>query len=374
MGLFSRGMDAVGVDIGSHNIKIVQLKKVGDEKYQLVKYGSAPVSLEYSLELSPFDRKQLAVTSLKKLLIQNKISTKNAVTSVSGNSVIVRYVKFPSLSHSELEKTIQFEAEPYIPFGVQDVNIGFQILGEVTDEGQKKMETILIAAKKEIIQDRIDILQEAGLRPVVVDVDAFALENAFELGSVTQGAGENVMLVDIGAMVTNIVIVENGVCRVVRDVLVGGDNFTKALQKNLQVDYSTGEKMKWENGLVMFDEKNMEKPAEEDEDSEDKAQISGIIANAVKSLIEEIQRSIDYYQTQSEEKIVSRIVLSGGSAKLNNLDKFMSQELHIPVEIHNPFRGEKVSTDLFSGEELVEESPSLVVAFGLALRREKDIK
>lgn len=371
MGLFSRGTDVVGVDIGSYNIKVVQLKKIGDNEYQLLKYGSTPISLEYNTESSPFDRKQLAITALKRLLIQNKISTKKAVTSVSGNSVIVRYVKFPSLSHAELEKTIQFEAEPYIPFGVQDVNIGFQILGEVTDEGQKKMETILIAAKKEIIQDRTDILQEAGLRPVIVDVDAFALENAFELNSVTQGAGENVMLVNIGALITNIVIVENGVCRVVRDVLVGGDNFTKALQKNLQVDYSTGEKMKWENGLIMFDERNMENPTE---DNEDKAQISGIIANAVKSLIEEIQRSIDYYQTQSEEKIVSRIVLSGGSAKLKNLDKFMSQELHIPVEIHNPFSSERVNTNLFSGGELVEDAPSLVVAFGLALRKENDIK
>ena len=371
MGLFSKSKEVIGVDIGSHNIKVVQLKKTGENNYQLLKYGSAPISLDYNTESSPFDRKQSAVNSLKKLLIQNKISIKKAVTSVSGNSVIVRYVKFPSLSHAELEKTIQFEAEPYIPFGVQDVNIGFQILGEVMDEGQKKMETILIASKKEIIQDRTDILEEAGLIPVIVDVDAFALENAFEISSTSQGAGENIMLVDIGALVTNIVIVENGVCRVVRDVLVGGNNFTKALQKNLQVDFLTGEKMKLENGLIMFDERSVEKTGEDDED---KVQISEIIVNAVKSLIEEIQRSIDYYQTQSEEKIVSRIVLSGGSARLNNLDKFMSQELHIPVEIHNPFNSEKIDTNLFSGEQFIEEAPSLVVAFGLALRRERDIK
>lgn len=371
MGIFSKSKDVVGVDIGSYSVKIVQLKAVGGNKYMLLKYGSEPISPGENMESSPFERKQLAVNVLKKLLIQNKVSAKKAAVAVSGNSVIVRYVKFPSLSRAELEKTIQFEAEPYIPFGVQDVNIGFQILGEVIEAGQKRMETILIAAKKEIIQDHIDILQEVGLTPIVVDVDAFALENAFEISSSSQGAGENVMLVNIGALVTNIVIVESGVCRVVRDVLIGGNNFTKAIQRNLQVDYQTGEKIKWENGLLVSEEESGEELSLSEED---KSQVSGIIASSVKALIEEIQRSIDYYQAQSEEKVISKIILSGGSAKLKNLDKFMSQNLHIAVEMHNPFIGERVETNMFSTEEFTEQAPSLVVAFGLALRREKDTK
>ncbi|MDO8733640.1 MAG: pilus assembly protein PilM, partial [Elusimicrobiota bacterium] len=173
---FSKPKEVVGIDIGNYSVKIVQMKLSGD-LWSLEKFGAAIATNPDQAETTPIEKKQLAVNAIKKIINEQKITAKDAIASVSGNSVIVRYVKFPKLTQEQLGKTIQFEAEPFIPFPIQDVNISFQILGDITEDGAQKMETILVAAKKEIIQNKIDILTEVGLRPVVVDVDSFALEN-----------------------------------------------------------------------------------------------------------------------------------------------------------------------------------------------------
>ena len=169
-----------------------------------------------------------------------KIGVKKVATSVSGNAVIVRYVKFPKMSPSELEKTIQFEAEPYIPFDIRDVNISTHILGDVTEEGQPKMETVLVAAKKELLQERLDILQGAGFKVGIIDVDSFCIENAYEVNREKEKT-ETVMLINIGATTSNINILENGTSKVVRDLFVAGDNFTKAIQRSLRIEFQEAE-------------------------------------------------------------------------------------------------------------------------------------
>lgn len=350
-----RKKETLGVDLGTYNIKVVQLKGSGD-RYSSIKYGIEPLSVGATSEVSPQERKTLMVEALKKILEREKFTAKDAVTSVSGNAVIVRYVKFPQLSREDLEKTIQFEAEPYIPFDIKEVILGFQIIGEVVEENQKKMETILVAVKKDAIQSQIEILNEVGLRPVVIDVDAFAIENAYTVNQ--KGLKETVVFVNIGASTTNISIVENGLSKVVRDIFIAGNSFTKSLQRNLQLDFKTAEEMKKKYGVVPDGTGN-----------EEASRVSTVLVPMARDLVNEVSRSIDFYQTQEVEKPINRVLLTGGGSNLPGLDKIFSEKLNLNVQIYNPI--EKI-TDVESSQKDKGLSSTLTVAVGLATRKEGD--
>ncbi|MFH1259397.1 MAG: type IV pilus assembly protein PilM [Elusimicrobiota bacterium] len=350
---FLEQKEVVGVDIGSYSIKVVQLKG-GPGKWGLARMAKEELPISNLSEVPPAERVQALTSSLKKIFSANKISLKKIATSVSGNAVIVRYVKFPKLSKADLNKTIQFEAEPYIPFPIQEVNIGFHILGDITEEGQKKMETCLVAAKKEIIKAKLDVIYEAGLKPAIIDVDAFALENALEVNR-PGSSPETVIFLNMGAVTTNMTIIENRVSKVVRDVFIAGNSFTKALQRNFQCDYQAAEEMKKRYSILVT-------PAEREAalENQEALQVSAILTSVVKELVNEVQRSIDYYQAQGSERVIHRILISGGTALLKNIDKYFSQELHMPVDIFDPFAGIKGSPEGLS--------PEFAVALGLATR------
>ncbi len=355
----------IGLDIGSHGIKLVLLKGSG-RKFSLVKCVNQPFSAVSISELSPEERMNLMVGDLKKIISENKITVKKVATSVSGNSVIVRYVKFPKMPPADLAKSIQFEAEPYIPFDIREVNISTHVIGDVMEENVQKMETVLVAAKKDILQERMAVIEGAGLKPTVIDVDAFALENVYELvRQEDEEDTETVMIFDIGAATSNINILEKGVSKVVRDLFIAGNSFTNAIQKGMQVDFNTAEQMKKEKGIIMQDE---EKPIEDEAD----IQFSMSMMPVLQELVGEVQRSIDYYQAPTEGEVrVERIILSGGSALLKNIDKYLSKELNISVEICNPFVNINIKEH---PGEFEEKAPVFAVALGLALRSEGDIK
>ena len=157
--------------------------------------------------------------------------------------MIVRYVKMAKMSKEELGKSLKFEAEPYIPFNIEDVSLGFHVIGDVVEDGQVQMDTVIVAAKKESVDVRVDILSAAGLQAAILDVDAFALENAFQSTNPISSM-ENVMFVNIGANFTNMSILEKGVRRVVRDVSIAGGTYTKAIQNQLQCDFKIAEQKK----------------------------------------------------------------------------------------------------------------------------------
>src|ERR1051326_5806437 len=170
-----RAKDSIGIDLGTTSLKVVQLSG-----RRVVRWAYKSLDLKDTApEIQAADRVQALTALLKEFVGESRNTPKTGAISVSGNSVIVRYVKLPKLSRAELEKTIQFEAEPYIPFAIPEVNISFHILGDVVEDGQAKMETVLVAAKKELIDQRLSVLTGAGIRPVVVDVDAFAMESAY---------------------------------------------------------------------------------------------------------------------------------------------------------------------------------------------------
>ncbi|MFH1368255.1 MAG: type IV pilus assembly protein PilM [Elusimicrobiota bacterium] len=359
---FLKVKDSFAADLGSTAVKIVHLKPVGN-KYSLTKWGILTFS-DSGAELSPQDRKNLSAARLGEFLAKEKILTKNVVSSVSGNQVIVRYVKFPKLSREELSKTIQFEAEPYIPFDIKEVDLSFHILGEVTEEGQKKMETILVAAKKELMQSRLEILNDLNLRTIVFDLDAFALANAYEMNS-DPAVNENVLMINIGSTVTNMAIIENQVLRVVRDVFISGSSFSKAIQRNMSCDAKAAEDFKTRYGLLVTIEEKEKTLAENQKEA---LQVSTAITPVARDLLTEVHRSIDFYVSQNPEKSINKVLLSGGTANLKNLDKYFSQELKMPVEIFNPLQ------NVEGGDTVpLNMACQLAIAVGLAARRENDV-
>ncbi|OGR84018.1 MAG: hypothetical protein A2636_02915, partial [Elusimicrobia bacterium RIFCSPHIGHO2_01_FULL_64_10] len=284
-----RSADSIGIDIGTSSVKIVQLKG-GPGKYHLVRYSVSAVGGqggEEKVELSPEEKKAQTTSILKNYRGSGKGIPKNAVSSVSGNSVIVRHVKFSKLTRKELSKTIKAEAEPYIPFNIEEVFIGYHPLKDIVEDGKPKMETVLVAAKQDLVLQRIEILEGAGFKPAVIDVDAFALESVYEstLGGVPPE--ETALIANIGSSQTNFMIIEKGVSMVVKDSPVAGASITKTIMKNLGVDLPTAEKLKTAHGLLVT--------AQEKEDAlgqgnKEAIGVSNSIASVAKSITIEIKK------------------------------------------------------------------------------------
>lgn len=354
---FGKKQDLIGIDIGTCTIKLVCLKKSGSQ-WSLVRWGIIPYADDIALDTPLIDRRAQAVMALQNYLRTSDFPTKKAVTSVSGNSVIVRYVKMAKTSVSELAKSIKFEAEPYIPFNIDEVNLSFSVLGDVVENGQTQMETVLVAAKKDSVDLRIDLLRESGLIPAILDVDAFALENAYE-ALYPGAASETVLFMNLGASFTNMSIVEKGISRVVRDVFISGNTFTKAIQQQFQCDTKTADQKKMTYGL------------QENPSDPEAQQVSETLMPIARDLVTEVQRSIDFYLSQGSDRTVSKIFLCGGTANLKALDQFLSNELKIPVEIFNPLALlNNAPTDLSDEQKAL--LPQMAVAVGLATRREGD--
>lgn len=353
--------EMVAVDIGSHAIKILGLKP---EKGGLGVSFWGNIPLDPSGEATPEEKKKRAGKMLKDFLASKKAAGKRAATSVSGNAVIVRYVKLPFLSKAELAKVLPTEAEPFIPFDIKEVQLSCHILGETTEEGQKKIDAVLVAAKKELIQERLEILEGAGLTPMIIDVDSFAIENIHEKILTAQESPGAVLYLNIGHQVTNLSIVEGGLTRVVRDIFISGNTFTKAVQKALQCDLAKAEAAKKAHGLFATPE---EKEQALQEGNREALAVSQALASVVRDMVAEVHRSVDFYLSQGAERAIAQVSLCGGTANLKNLNKLLTAELKVPVQVINPLSFVQAPSNI------PEDSLSnFAVAAGLALRKMKD--
>ena len=359
--MFLGPKDVVGIDVGSYAVKVV-LFKLEAGAYQLKAWGHLPLGAK--ADAGPDEKKAAVINALRAFFIEKGVKIKEAATSLSGNAVIVRYVKFPRLTRAELMSTLATEAEPFIPFDINEVQLGFHILSEIVEDGQKKMETVLVAAKRDLVVQRLEILQGAGLTPAIIDVDSFALENVHEkTRDPKEGPGATLYL-NIGHMVTNLSIVENGVTRVVRDMFISGNTMTKAIMKAFQCDAAKAEELKHSRGVFVDPAEKEKALADGDRDGLGVSQAVGQVA---RDLVAEVHRSVDFYLSQGPDRSIGRIMLSGGSARLKNLDKHLAQELKVPVSVLNPFT-------LSKGGDVVPEAlaPAFGVAAGLALRQNRD--
>ncbi len=358
--------DCIGIDLGTASIKIVQLKGTPG-KYQLIRWSVIPLADSDKPDASPEEKKSSLTNSLRTYRGSGKGIPKNANISVSGNSVIVRYVKFPKLTRKELSKTIKAESEPYIPFNVEEVYIGFHPFRDVTEEGKQKMETVLVAAKKDFVNQRIEILEGAGFKPSVVDVDAFSLETAYEaITDAGISSEETAFVINIGHTKTNFVIIEKGVSMVVKDSPVAGISITKAAMKALGVDQKTAERLKLAYGILLTQEDK--DAAALREDKKEAAGMSDACTAMAKDIVTEAKKIIQYYMTQGKDKKITRGYIVGGAANIKNLAEYMNKELTFPVEKMNPFQK-------IAGVEGIPEEyqATLAVAVGLAMRKPTDL-
>ncbi len=353
---FAKKKNAIALDIGSSYIKVLEVSQ-GRNKLQATALGIQKLPPEAIVDGALMNSNEI-VSAIKELLARNKIKTREVVTSVSGHSVIIKKITLPSMSREELNESIQWEAEQYIPFNIEDVNIDAQILSSTTDEAGQ-MDVLLVAAKKEIITDYTTILSEAGLTPVVIDVDAFAVQNMFELNYDIDPT-EVIVLVNIGASIININVIKNGTTAFTRDVSLGGNQFTEEIQKHLNVSYEEAEALKV-GGELMGDTQSVV-PQE----------VENIIVAVSDTVASEIQRSLDFYSATSTEDSISKLYLSGGSSRVPGLTRMIEKFTGIGVEIVDPFRQIEVPERVMKAQHVEQIAPMAAVAVGLSLRHSGD--
>jgi len=335
-----------GVDIGSHAIKVCQLQKTGTT-YKLIAVGSAALpsgAVEDGVLQEPLEVGKVLSALLKNLKIKNK----KIGISISGYSVIVKKINLEEMEDDVLAKYISAEAEQYIPFDLDDVYIDFQKL-PTKKEGTDRCDIMLVAAKKEVVNDYLDMLNELKLNTVLVDVDGFALENIWETVS---GRTENVALVDIGASKMNINIISEGVSVLARDVVVGSEQLTDQLANALNVDYLQAERIKL--GIVPLDEH--------------KETVENIFNQTCTQWVLEIKKAIDLYLANNPDQPLRSIILSGGGAKVNGLKEYIARETGLDVIAFNPFTTMIIDNKNLDEHYLATIAPEMAIATGLAIR------
>ncbi|TAL79341.1 MAG: type IV pilus assembly protein PilM [Bacteroidetes bacterium] len=337
---------SIGLDIGSGYLKVVQLK---DTKggYELELFDMLPLPPELIVDGSIIDSLRL-IDSLKELVKKAKIKTKDAVISIAGHSsVIIKRVSLPEMSEEELSESIKFEAEQYIPFDIEDVNLDFQILGPKEEAGQ--MDVMLVAVKKDIINEYLSVVKEAGLNPLIVDVNSFALENIYEVNYEIE-PDKNIAIVNIGASTINMNILKGGISVFTRDSAVGSNLHTEALQREFNLTYETAERLK-------------KGEAVENVSPQDAFSVMDL---ASEEIIGEVNRSLEYFHED-----INEVILSGGCALVKDFPKLLAEKIGIEVKVMEPLKNIKIPKrfDITYIEEMV---PMAVVAAGLALRRPGD--
>jgi type IV pilus assembly protein PilM len=350
----------IGLDIGSHAIKLVEIE---DTKKGRILKNFGIIGLPQDAIVEGAIKEMEIVSSAIKTLYKNlKLKNKSVVTSISGYSVIVKKISIQKRGEAELDASIQDEAEQYIPFDINDVNLDYEILStpgeadsEKKEEGDKGdkglMDVMLVAAKKDIVEDYVSLLHLTGLSPVILDVDAFALQNAFELSA--ESISGCYALVNVGAEELGINAIKNGVSIFTRDSSYGGYQINEAIMSKFDVSYEEAEKIKLGGTKI---------------DHKDKGALEEIFSSVISGWVNEIKRALDFLSTTYPDETIGKIVLSGGSCRIPGFQKYLELETEISVVELNPFGSLHVNDKLFDPKYLAYMAPQAAIAVGLALR------
>jgi len=349
----SKKKSVVGVDIGSSAVKVVELKaggKGGDE-FQLVNIGMEPLPPEAIVDGAIMDSGAV-IDACQRVFSSQKIKTAEVATSVSGNAVIVKKISLPQMSQEELAESIHWEAEQYIPFDIQDVSLDYEVI-----EGGSggNMDVLLVAVKKDKISDYTSAISQAGKNPAVVDVDVFALQNCYEVNYGID-PGRVVALLNVGASIMNINIIKGGTSIFNRDIAVGGNQYTDAIQKDLNLSFDQAEALKKGERV----------------DGAAPENLHPILQVVSENIAMEIQKTFDFFRATSSEDRIDRIFLSGGTAKIQGLRDLLADRFEAGVEILNPFNNVTYNPRDFDPDFINDIGPSAAIAVGLAARRVGD--
>lgn len=349
--MFSRkGKTSVGLDIGSSLIKVVEVDHSKDEPV-LTRYGIVKLPSEAIVEGEIMDQ-SLVVQGIQECMTKAGVTAKNVATAVSGRAVIVKKVVMDKMNPDDAKEAIFWEAEQHVPFDIDDVCLDFQVLNE--DVGANQMEILLVAAKKEMVNAHAGIVRDAGLNPVIIDVDSFAIQNAVEATS-DSGSGRVVGLVNIGSDVTNINIIQNNIPYFTRDLSVGSNVFVEAVQRELGVTFDEAENMLSGNAEI-----------------DDPDRLRQVIQDAAQDISMGIERSIAFLKTAGDAERIDHAVLSGGGACVPFLREILSEKHEIEFTVNDAVARMDRAEGVFEtqGDNAEKIAPLLTVALGLALRRE----
>jgi type IV pilus assembly protein PilM len=349
--LLSRTKSLVGLDLGSSAVKLVELKERKGE-YHLQRLGIEALSPEAIVDGSIMDS-SLVVDAIHRLNEQTKVKNSNYGTSLSGHSVIIKKIQVPGMSADELADSIQWEAEQYIPFDINDVRLSWEVLGDSGIGDQ--MEVLLVAVKRDKVNDYTGVISQTGKQPVLVDVDAFAIHNCYEVNYDLDPL-KTVALVNMGAAVTNINVIARGATVFWRDINHGGNQFTEELQRELNLSFEQAEALK------RGEQVGRHAPAD----------VRPVLDGVSVEMASEIQKTFDFYSATSSEGPVDELMLSGGCALTPGLQQVLRDRFQVPVEVLNPLRRVHYRESDFDAGWLQSIAPMLGVAVGLAVRRVGD--
>jgi type IV pilus assembly protein PilM len=352
-GMFGKSKSVIGLDIGSSAVKAVELKPAG-KGFRVAAYGEEPVPADAIVDGAIIDAGAVA-EAIRQVFERNKaFKGKDVCASLSGNAVIVKKITLPVMTESELSESIYWEAEQYIPFDIQDVNLDYQILDAGTGpDSRGSMEVLLVAAKKEKIGDYTGVIAQAGRTPVIVDVDAFALQNAFDV-NYGLDPGQVTVLLNAGASAININILQGEQSMFTRDISIGGNAYTEAVQKELDLPHESAEQLK--KGIPV------------DGASFEEAQ--PVLRAVTENVLLEVQKTFDFFKATAASEQIDRVMLSGGASRVDGFQEMLQERFNAPVEGFDPFR--TVTWDAKKFGDPAELASTAAVAVGLALRRVGD--
>ena len=340
----------MGLDLGSYLIKAAQLQKKGKGKYQLKKFGFIPIPVNTMVDGSIMNTYEMN-DAVKTLLAKERFRDKFCSIAVAGHGIINRVINVPKVSQQEFYNALRVEAETHIPHDIKEIYFD-GIKTDIVEDGRDRV--ILIATRKDLIGDFIQVVSDAGVKPMSVEIDATALANIFEL-NYPEEKDNTVAVLNIGASKTNIVVMSNGNVRFFRDVLTGGNFITEEITRRLKVSFQQAESLK--SGTHATGDSILPNQVEE------------IIADVAKNMVSDIMRVFDYYTNTNPEDSVAKVFVTGGTTKSFTFMQALQSTLTIPVERMNPFKEIIVPGQVLSREEVEDYSHVAALSLGLALRR-----
>ncbi len=358
----------LGLDIGTASVKAVELinNRNGYELRNLIK-----IDLPWMQE--NIEKEAITAKLIKGLIDEYKVNTGCVISGVKGESVIVRRIRMPLMGQRETNQAVRWQAEEHIPYSLDQICLSSQVLERnlMGEEGEY-MSVILVGVKKEAIRKHLQVLTRASVFPKIVDVDALALFNVFQLSNPKDK--DKVALLEIGHNSTSIVILDRGYPFLIRDINWGGFHLTQAVKKELKVSYEVAQKMKERYGIDA-EEIDLGRPVDSENESEEKNKrlVNAAIRKAMNTLVKEIVHSFEYYTSKKEGTAMKKVILSGGTSCLRNIDMFLSEELGLSVETINPFSIIAGKPANLQPEYLSKSSSLFTVGLGLALRKIKKI-
>lgn len=349
--LFGKKDNVVGLDIGSRSLKAAEIVETKGG-HKLKRFGIVDIP-QGAIEDGTINDPESVADAIRRLFKSYNFKENNVAVSIGGYSVIVKKINVQTMAEEQLQETIHFEAEQYIPFDISDVNLDFQILGEV-ESNPNQMSVFLVAAKKEMVNDYINLVNLAGLNPCIVDVEAFALQNVFELNY--DFSEDNVALIDIGASKTSLNILKGNSSVFMRDVSLGCVQINQKIMSLLDCSYEQAEQFKHGD--------NPDRLSSED--------LNEIVSSVVTDWCTEIRRAIDFFYSTYPDDQIKRIVLSGGGANIAEFRDLLATEVAAEVEVIDPFRNFSIENKSFDPAFIKQIAPQAAICMGLAMRKVDD--